>query len=432
MSPTGIAVDANLFYFVLMPTLVVFEDEGFRHLLPLTYWRTCFELRVGYARLFDHIRSSVNPKEIVLSCRTSLSAIAADRFQLPVNEPPDCDAVLFVNGRLLVTEPLKTGPMPAVQWADGQLLIVQADKSLCQRLKPNVLSDPSAARKMLADVPQFSFIESPRVMRYPWDLVHANADMLVRGWQQAASPGLTGRVCEGAHLLNPSAIHLGSGSTIKPGAVLDAENGPIFIGEGVTVSANASIEGPCYIGDKSVIQPSTRLRGNISIGPRCKIGGELEACIIHGFSNKQHDGFLGHSYVAEWVNLAADTVSSDLKNTYGTIRVPINGEPIESNQMFVGLTIGDHSKTGIGQMFPTGAVVGFGCNVATAGFAPQFVPSFSWLTTKDNSRWEVHRCLDVARRVMARRDVKMTAAEEALFLSLPIHVGHFEGPFAGT
>src|SRR5688500_2177850 len=139
MSPTGIAVDANLFYFVHMPTLVVFEDEGYRQLLPLTYWRTCFELRTGYFNLFDNIRTSINPAEIVLYTRPALAAIAAERFQLPVNTTPQNSPAFFVNGRLLLTEPLKPGPTPAVQWADGVPLVIQADKLLCEQLKPEVL-----------------------------------------------------------------------------------------------------------------------------------------------------------------------------------------------------------------------------------------------------------------------------------------------------
>jgi UDP-N-acetylglucosamine diphosphorylase/glucosamine-1-phosphate N-acetyltransferase len=426
MSPAGIAVDADLFYFVSMPTLVLFEDEGYRHLLPLTYWRASFELRTGYSSLLDHICSCADQEQALLYCRAGLAAVVAERLGLRVNESPGQGPVLFVNGRLLGVETFKSGPTPSVQWMDGIPLVIQADTALAARLTPDVLLDPAATHQILAGVSEFRFIESPRVIRYPWDLVHANADMLVRGWRRIDNQQLAGRICNGAHLLNPLAIHVGNDSVVKPGAVLDAEPGPIFIGENVTISANASIEGPCYIGDGSIIQPATRLRGNISIGRRCKIGGELEASIIHGFSNKQHDGFLGHSYVAEWVNLAGDTVSSDLKNTYGTIRVPINGVLVESGQMFVGLTIGDHSKTGIGQLFPTGAIVGFGCNVATAGFAPQFVPSFSWLTFKGNARWETQRCLEVARRVMARRNVQMTPALEALFLSIPGQAGQFE------
>jgi UDP-N-acetylglucosamine diphosphorylase/glucosamine-1-phosphate N-acetyltransferase len=251
--------------------------------------------------------------------------------------------------------------------------------------------------------------------------------MLHLGWRQAGEPtDLAGRICEGVYLLNKQAVHVGDGTTIKPGVVLDAENGPIFIGRNVSISPNTSIEGPCYIGDGSLIQPGASLRDGVSIGRRCKVGGELESSILHGYSNKQHDGFLGHSYVAEWVNLAADTVNSDLKNTYGNVRVPINGEEIDSGQMFVGLTIGDHSKTGIGQMFPTGAVVGFGCNIATCEFAPKFVPSFTWLAGKNECTYSPDRCLEIARRVMARRQTSFTPAEEAWFTQIPAYAQSFE------
>lgn len=403
-----------------MTAIVVFEDDGWRNLLPLTYWRTTCELRTGYGSLLDAILTCTEATGVHLYCRPMLAAVTAERFAHPVNRCPDDDAALLLNGRLLMTAPLAAGPRPAVQWHDGTPIVIQADRALMARLSPEVLLDSDRVCTVLGDVPEFPFIASPRLMNYPWDLVHANVGMLHWGWERTGrSASKEGRLCPGVHLLEEKAIHIGAGSVIKPGVVLDAENGPIYIGDGVTVAPNVSIEGPCYIGDGSIIQPGAALRDAMSIGRRCKVGGELEASIVHGYSNKQHDGFLGHAYVAEWVNLAADTVNSDLKNTYGSIRVPINGIEVESGQMFVGLTIGDHSKTGIGQMFPTGAVMGFGSNVATCEFAPKFVPSFSWLTNHHSLPYRVDRCLDVARRVMARRQVTMTRAEEALFRSLP-------------
>jgi len=413
-----------------MPAVVVFEDERCRNLLPLTYWRTTCELRTGYGSLLDHIKAhiaatdapadGVSGEHLALYCRPEMAAVVAARFTYPVNHPPGPAGALFINGRLLLTTGIEPSPAPAVQWDKDVPLVIFADPPLCERLTPEVLLDPAATKRVLAHLPPHCFIDSPRLVRYPWDLVQVNADMLNHGWKQAGEPaGMQGRACEGVHCLNQGAIHVGAGSTIKPGVVLDAEKGPIYIGENVTISANSSIEGPCFVGEGSLIQPGSNLRDAVSIGQRCKVGGELESSIIHGFSNKQHDGFLGHSYVAEWVNLAADTVNSDLKNTYGSVRVPINGVEVDSGQIFVGLSIGDHSKTGIGQMFPTGAVVGFGCNIATCEFAPKFVPSFTWLTSEETSIYDVERCLEVARRVMGRRQMSMTPAEEARFRALP-------------
>lgn len=403
-----------------MEPIVIFEDEAFRQLLPLTYWRTCFELRTGYARLVDHILASLGCSDVSYYCRPVMAAVTAERFAQPVNRVPAGEAAVFINGRLLLTDSLDLGPMPSAQWQDGWLVALRAHRAIFEKLTPQMWLDRVLLRQVLAGVPEHRFVPAPKLIGYPWDLIAANAEMLDFGWRRAGSPaGLEARVCQGVHMLNEAAIHVGRDSVLKPGVVLDAEHGPIFIGESVTIAPNASIEGPCYIGDGSLIQPGAVLRDAMSIGQRCKVGGELESSVIHGFSNKQHDGFLGHSYVAEWVNLAADTVNSDLKNTYGTVRVPINGVEVESGQMFVGLTIGDHSKTGIGQMFPTGAVVGFGSNIATCEFAPKFVPSFTWLTASARKPYELGRCLDVAKRVMGRRQTDMTAAQEALFRQLP-------------
>jgi UDP-N-acetylglucosamine diphosphorylase/glucosamine-1-phosphate N-acetyltransferase len=401
-------------------TLVIFEDEGYRDLLPLVYWRTTGELRTGYDRLLDYLLAAVPGAGSVLYCRPMLAAVAAERLRLPVNTEPADERVLFLNSRLLLTGSLKVGPCPSVQWAGDDLIALNADRALAKRVNSEVLLSRTRTRQVLADVPAHEFISSPRLIRYPWNLVHANVGLLSWCWQRSGAGELAGRICEGAHLLNRCAIHVGEGSTIKPGVVLDAEHGPIFIGRRVTVSPNCSIEGPCFIGDDSLIQPGAVLRDGMSIGRRCKVGGELESSVIHGYSNKQHDGFLGHSYLGEWVNLAADTVNSDLKNTYGPIRVPINGVEVDSGEMFVGLTMGDHSKTGIGQMFPTGTVVGFGCNIATCEFSPKFVPSFTWLTGQGSSRYDVNRCLEVARKVMARRQVELTAVQEDLFRRLPL------------
>jgi UDP-N-acetylglucosamine diphosphorylase/glucosamine-1-phosphate N-acetyltransferase len=358
--------------------------------------------------------------KICLCCRQTIADIVSDRFAYSVNTPPDADQVLLINSRLLLTSKIKFHGGPAVQWHGEDPVVIQVDRGMLDRLAPGVLEDNVACQRLLAEVPEHEFIAKPRLIRYPWDLINANAEMLHYGWKQFGGRGeLQGRVCDGVHILNEKAVHLGSDSTIKPGTVLDAEEGPIFIGERVTIGPNATLIGPCYVGDGCMIRPNATIGEGTTIGPRCKVGGEIEGSIFQGYANKQHEGFLGHSYVAEWVNLGAGTFNSDLKNTYGTVRVPVNGIEVDSGQMFVGLTIGDHSKTGIGQMFPTGAVVGFGCNVANGALAPKYVPSFTWLTNKGASPYDLDRCIAVAKRVMARRDVVMSKAEEARFRVLP-------------
>jgi len=144
------------------------------------------------------------------------------------------------------------------------------------------------------------------------------------------------------------------------------------------------------------------------------VGGELEETIVHSYSNKQHDGFLGHSYLGMWVNLGADTNNSDLKNNYGNVKVYVDGEMVDSGSMFVGLTMGDHSKSGINTMFNTGTVVGVSCNVYGGGFPPKFIPSFTWGGAEGLVEYRLDKALETARAVMNRRKIDLTAADEKL------------------
>ena len=281
----------------VMNHIVVFEDEGFRNLLPLVYWRCCWDLRAGYCSLLERLLTGLGSADVSFYCREILKEVCAERLGRPVNKPQHGDRVTFINGRLLWSASTKIAATPGpftsvVQWQDDQVVIVQADEQLASRLMPEVLLDTQATKQALADVSMHVFLESPRLVRYSWDLVHANAALLKADWKASGEPAdLEGRIYEGVHLLNRPGIHIGRGTTIKPGVVLDAEDGPIFIGERVTICPNVSIEGPCYIGDDSLVQPGAVLRDGMSIGRRCKVGGELESSIIHGFSNKQHDGF---------------------------------------------------------------------------------------------------------------------------------------------
>jgi UDP-N-acetylglucosamine diphosphorylase/glucosamine-1-phosphate N-acetyltransferase len=146
----------------------------------------------------------------------------------------------------------------------------------------------------------------------------------------------------------------------------------------------------------------------------CKVGGEVEGSIFQGYSNKQHDGFLGHSYICEWVNLGADTNNSDLKNNYGNVKVYVDGKIVDTGHQFVGLFMGDHSKAGINTMFNTGTVVGVSSNVFGAGFPPKFIPSFSWGGADKMIEYDIEKAVETAKAVMKRRDIKMTKEYETL------------------
>ncbi len=397
--------------------LVIFEDVGYVDLLPLVYSRATFNLRCGFDNLLDKIETAFGRTADALMVRSSIAGAIAERQSRPVNVVPDDLDQLWINGRLLVREPFELPPNTVVLHGDV-LLAARLDAKTAGKLTAETLLDTDARDAVLASCAKADLpAEAVRLIDYPWQLVHENEAEIVRQFQ-AVDRAMLGDVHAGAHLLNESAIHIGASSKIKPTAVLDAEDGPIFIGEDVIVGPNVAIAGPCFIGDKCRIQPGASIRSGSTIGMFCKVGGEVEGSIFHGYSNKQHDGFLGHSYVGEWVNLGADTVTSDLKNTYGPVSVPINGRLIDSGEMFVGTVFGDHTKTGINVALPTGCIVGYASNLFLSSYPPKFVPSFSWLTDDATAVNDPARALAVAHKVVARRERSFSPIEDALFLSI--------------
>lgn len=404
--------------------LVVFEDAAYVHLLPLVYARATFNLRCGFDNLLDKMEAAFGVTASAVFVRPLLAEVLRERQRRPVNQPPPGEDQLWLNGRLLVRRRFELPPGGAV-WRGDALLAARLDRRVAASLSPETLLDPAALRGVLAACrPAELPPEAVRPIDHPWDLVHENGAEIIRQFP-AHGPQVRGVVYAGAHLVHDAAIHLGAGTRVKPGAVLDAEDGPIFLGDEVLVGPNAVLVGPCFVGDGCVIQPGARIRPGCALHMRCKVGGEVEGTVFHGFSNKQHDGFLGHAYVGEWVNLGAGTTNSDLKNTYGPVRVPVNGRLVDSGQRFVGSFIGDHVKTGIQTALPTGAVLGHAANVFVAGPVPQFVPSFRWLTDaagggRGAGAEEVDpaRAWDVAERMAARRGRTLSAAERALFFAV--------------
>ena len=217
----------------------------------------------------------------------------------------------------------------------------------------------------------------------------------------------------------PDRLRIDETARVDPYTVFDTTNGPIMVGPRAWIQPFTRVEGPCSIGAETQL-----FRGNIrecvSIGPNCRIGGEVEASIVHGHSNKYHEGFLGHAYVGEWVNLGAITSNSDLRNDYGEVSVPLQGDPVKTGQTKVGCFIGDHTRTGMGSMLNTGTSIGVMCNVLPAGLLlPKHVPSFmAVMYGRVGPGFSLDQMFATARIVMGRRGKTFSEAEEQLYLQL--------------
>lgn len=227
-----------------------------------------------------------------------------------------------------------------------------------------------------------------RKIKFLWELIAGLKEDLENDFKVIV-PKISGKIHPSAVIYAPENLLIEPGAEVEACAVLDARGGPI------------------YIGKNTIVRPNSYLRGPLSIGPECRIGGEVTHAIFHGYSNKAHYGFIGHAYVGEWVNLGAGTTNSNLKNNYGSVKVWVNGKEVDSQQQFLGCFVGDYAKTGIGTLINTGAVIGFGANVLGGQVTQKYILDFQW---SEKERWRLEDFLKAAAKAMARRQVKLDAS----------------------
>lgn len=253
-----------------------------------------------------------------------------------------------------------------------------------------------------------------RMLAGAFDLITALEQLLFTD-TLAALDGGSDPIPAGTIVLgNADAIAL-RGAELEPGVVLDARKGAIILERGVQVRSGSRLEGPFWAGTSTAIVGG-QLR-HVSAGPHCRLHGEISTSVFNGYANKSHDGFVGHSVIGEWVNLGAGTITSNLKNTYGPIRLDIGEQRIETQRSNLGSLIGDHVKTAIGTLLPTGAVIGAGANLFGAPRAPKYTAPFAW-GGDTAERIGADQFIAMAKRIMPRRDVAVDPPTEASLRAL--------------
>lgn len=421
-----------------IPQLVFFEDEHWKNFVPLTYVRAVQDLRCGFGSLSERTQrlwsaefaetDGLEPSRCDQVCNYATRSFPyLGRSASAVHEAVSTGPKFHVNGRVHWESfrELEWNESWIATSSDGRELIALYDQGdLDPRPTPEILECPSRWSELYGGLTQRKISQQASLIRWPWELLLYNQKDLTADFEKFVGGDKGQLFTSNVSEFGPHVTHVGGGdlavaktARIKPFVVFDTSEGPIRIGDGVTIYPHTYLQGPLAVDEKTIVKSGACLLEGTSIGPRCKVGGEIEATIFQGFSNKQHDGFLGHGLVGEWVNLAADCVNSDLKNTYGTIRVPIRGEEQETNQRFVGSIIGDFSKIGINVGLPTGAVIGF-CSSVVGGMSPKFIPSFCWYDGGQSRRFLARKGLEIAAIVMERRERTMNDDFAKQFLEL--------------
>jgi UDP-N-acetylglucosamine diphosphorylase/glucosamine-1-phosphate N-acetyltransferase len=260
-------------------------------------------------------------------------------------------------------------------------------------------------------------VPEARLVSFPWQLIEFSGDAITDDFERSPVRGQAEDcvVYAGVQIVRPEHVVIGEKAVVRAGVVLDATDGPIVIAENAVIMPNATIVGPVCVGPGAIVKTGAKILTGTSIGPVCKVGGEVDETIFGAYSNKQHDGFLGHSYLGEWVNIGAASNNSDLKNNYSPVRMWCAGSERETGRQFLGLLMGDHTKTGINTLFNTGTVVGFNCNVFSSELPAKFVASFSWGHGENMTTYDLEKAMQTASVVMERRKVKFTPAHRAVF-----------------
>jgi UDP-N-acetylglucosamine diphosphorylase/glucosamine-1-phosphate N-acetyltransferase len=375
---------------------ILFDDAHRSDLLPFTFLRPVADIRAGILTIREKWEFYLKKKTSSLT-----EPYLSKKFPIVKQEHN-----VLINGSVIPNLELVD---LIINIKPGQVLIKEdcliAYHITDEELEKSVKSD---MEEVDVNIPFIRIINTWDIFKLNDVLLHQDYEMLTRGRKSAP-------LNKTNNIIHPENVFVEEGALVDY-ATINATGGPVYIGRNAEIMEGSLIRGPFAILDHSVLKMGSKIYGATTIGPHCKVGGEVNNSVFFGYSNKAHDGFIGSSVIAEWCNLGAATNNSNLKNTYDPVRLWSYPDEtfINTGLQFCGLLMGDHSKSGINTMFNTGTVVGVFANIFGSGFPRNFVPSFSWGGSSGFQTYNLKKALLVARQVMQRRDIEFTADEEEI------------------
>ena len=378
---------------------LLFDPSWRSSLLPLAYTRPVCDFRLGILSIREKWELELGSK-----CSTLTAPYLQEKFPARLE-----DENIYINGALLpdknLADAIRSLEPGQSLWQDERLLAVRSDKGEAVDTETR---QPDEAGSVNYEG------EDPNLVRNLWDLFLMLGDEIEKDIRERLGLRVVDQISE-TNLVIGDKLYADPSARIE-GASINTETGPVYIGPHSEVMEGACIRGPFALGENATVKMGAKIYGATSIGPHCKVGGEINNSILFGYSNKAHDGFLGNSVIGEWCNLGADSNNSNLKNNYAEVKI-WNYEKRgfrNTGLQFCGLFMGDHSKCGINTMFNTGTVVGVSANIFGAGFPRQFIPSFSWGGAARMSTYQIGKALEVAEAVMKRRQKELDETERKI------------------
>jgi UDP-N-acetylglucosamine diphosphorylase/glucosamine-1-phosphate N-acetyltransferase len=379
---------------------ILFDDSIVRNnLLPLTFMRPIADIRIGILTIREKWERRLNAATSTLT-----EAYLSRKFRI-VKENEN----ILINGSVCPTDEI----IEVIKNLKPYQTVVYQDTIIALHVSAEDLDKLGDATT--EGIEEISVNNPPVRIGHTWEIFSKNGialdedfELLTRD-RKSQKPSTTNRI------IGEEKVFIEKGAKVEC-AVLNTNNGPIYIGKNSEIMEGAVIRGPFALCEGAQVKMQAKIYGPTTVGPYSRVGGEVNNAVVFGFSNKAHDGFLGHSVIAEWCNLGADTNTSNLKNTYDTVRLwsYVKQTFVSTNQQFCGLIMGDHSKCGINTMFNTGTVVGVNANVFGSGFQRNFIASFTWGGTSGYTNYNIKKAIEVAGLVYQRRNMVFDDTEKDL------------------
>ena len=363
--------------------VTLIDDIKRKHLLPLVFTKPCGLLRIG-------VLTIAQKWELLLQASIDFKT----EEYLSKKHPNTQDNSIQVNGRVLPSSSLATA---------------------IKELKSGKLTSPDGdiIAEHFEDGDTIVYSQELNWINIPSDIFRLNDQEIKADFKLITAGKTSEAIPSSVNTFGEHPIFIEKGATLNY-CSLNSSNGPIYVGKDTEVMEGSLIRGPFALCDNSTVKMGAKIYGGTTIGPHCKVGGEVNNSAFQGYSNKGHDGFLGNSVIGEWCNLGADTNNSNLKNNYDNVKLWDYGTErfAKTGLQFCGLIMGDHSKCGINTMFNTGTVIGISANIFGSGFPRNFVPSFSWGGNAGFSTYLIAKALTTAKLVMERRGIELDQIEE--------------------
>lgn len=374
---------------------ILFDGEVRNALLPFTYTKPVADLRIGILTIREKWE-----KYLGLTTTTITEEYLMEKYPMV-----EMDENILINASFCPTKEL----VEKVMGLKENEAIFQGESVIAFHTKD------TQEEVNFDTYTQIEFEEDLLQVHHTWDIFSKNDIAIQQDFELLTEGRKSQPIPETVQCLNRDQIFIEEGATLNF-AILNADNGPIYIGKNAEVMEGSVVRGPFAMCENSVLKLSAKIYGATTLGPYCKVGGEVNNSVLMGYSSKAHDGFLGNSVLGEWCNLGADTNNSNLKNNYAEVKLwnYEAGRFSPTGLQFCGLMMGDHSKCGINTMFNTGTVVGVSANIYGSGFPRNFVPSFSWGGAAGFITYRLNKVFEVAEVVMSRRKLKLEDVDKKI------------------